>query len=92
MSDYITMSIDMLRQAFPKPPTNSEYLALMRIMAPHMSQRNLADVLVIFTGRDDAKVANDVLGIGGMALDEQEVQRVQRLLDGAGFEVWLRDA
>jgi hypothetical protein len=92
MSDYIAMSIDMLQRAFPERPTDREYLALMRIMGPHMSQRNLAEVLVIFTGRDDARVANDVLGIDGMVLDEREVERVQRLLDGAGFDVWLRDA
>lgn len=92
MSDYITMSIDMLQRAFPAPPTDSEYLALMRILAPHMSQRNLADVVFIFTGRDYARVRNDVLGIDGMALDEQELGKVQHRLDSAGFDVWLRDA
>jgi hypothetical protein len=90
MSDYFTMSIDMLRRAFPAPPSDREYRAILRIMGPHMSHRNLADVMIVFTGREDWKVANDVLGIYSGALDDDELQRVQRLLDAAGFEGWLR--
>ncbi len=90
MVDFITMSIDMLRRAFPKAPTETEYLALLQIMGPHMSHRVLADLMIEYTGRDDAKVANEVLGIYSTTLDEEEVERVQRLLDGAGFDNWLR--
>ncbi len=92
MSDWSDMSIHMLQQAFPDRPTEEEYRVLLCILAPLMSRRNLTDLMIVYTGRADYKVANDVLGVHGAPPANEEVQRVQHLLDGAGFDIWLRDA
>ncbi len=72
--------------------SDAEYLAVLRILRPHMSVRNLTEVVVLLTGRDSARVYNDVLGIDGLEMEARVIDAVQTSLTRAGFDQWLRDA
>lgn len=89
MADYIEPTIRMLKKAFPIDPVGDEYFAMLRMMAPYMSQRNLAEVVSICFNRDYALVYNDVLGNDGKMIDSLILDRVEILMNNAGFEQWV---
>jgi hypothetical protein len=92
MTDFATLTDALLRRAFPTGLSQSEYLATLRALAPHMSQRNLADVMSAFAHRDYSDVINDVLGIYDAHLNVDVQVRVEGALERAGLAQWLREA
>jgi hypothetical protein len=92
MTDFATLTDALLRRAFPAGLSQAEYLATLRALAPHMSQRNLADVMSAFVRRDYSIVINDVLGIYDAHLDADVLARVESALERAGLAQWLREA
>jgi len=92
MSHYLRLTIDLLGRAFPKGLSEVEYFGVLAVLYPHMSDRNLAEVMSSWLGRDRSVVYNDVLGIDGRSLDQEVVDRVQQTLANHGLEDWLREA
>jgi hypothetical protein len=92
MTDFVTLTHALLQRAYPTGLPNTEYLAVLRVLSPHMSQRNLAEVLSEFTRRDYAFVINDVLGIDGQNISPETETTVREKLINAGLNTWLDEA
>ena len=85
MPDYAALTDALLRRAFPGGLSDPDYLGVLRVLGPHMSQRNLAEVVSDFTGRDPSTVINDVLGVDGKHIEAAVIGRVERALSDAGL-------
>ena len=64
-------------------------MAVMTILRPHMSQRNLADVLVLFTKGDYGIIINDVYGTDSRVVNPDLLERVEGRLRDCGFGEWI---
>ena len=78
----------MLVSAYPSGVPESDYLALIKALVEHASQRVIADIVSHFTGRKRAVVYNDVLGVAGgdPEIEESDMNRVLERLRQAGYD------
>lgn len=87
MSTYL-----MLSEAFCDGSLDNEsYFAVLYYLYEYMSDRNLADIISKFTGKDWGIVINDVLKIRTVKLDKDILQTVKKALDKAGFKEWCEE-
>jgi hypothetical protein len=82
---------EMLSCAYPDGVPADEYQPLLRVLAEHMSQRQLASAIYACFGGDDATIANDVLGRYEYAVSDEAEQHVVSRLMAFGFEAWRRN-
>jgi hypothetical protein len=81
----------MLRQAYPEGIPDAEYLALIRAMYDHLSDRNLALVLSVVSGRDSGEVLNDIYRAASIGPDSVSVRAVIARLQEHGYDAWLSE-
>ncbi|RYD67927.1 MAG: DUF3349 domain-containing protein, partial [Verrucomicrobiaceae bacterium] len=61
---YVVSTLALLEKAFPAGVAEEEYMPLLVLLYPYLSDRNLAEVVSMFTGRMYGGVLNDVYGVG----------------------------
>jgi hypothetical protein len=86
-------TVDLLRRAFPAGwADEDEYAAVLELLYPHLSDRQLASAVVAFVGAPYEALLNDVYraGAGGWASAAARATARQKL-DGAGFEAWASE-
>ncbi|WP_199728894.1 DUF3349 domain-containing protein [Corallococcus sp. CA053C] len=89
---HLEVTARMIRRAFPDGLSEADYLPLLTVLYPHMSHRNLAEVVSHVTGRDYAFVLNDVYGVqGGFGLHPDAVAAVHTRLLAVGFDAWSKE-
>ncbi|RKH27598.1 DUF3349 domain-containing protein [Corallococcus sp. CA041A] len=83
----------LIRRAFPDGVTEADYLPLLTVLYPHMSDRALARVVGHFVGQDYPLVLNDIYGVGGgsQPASPDAVAAVQARLVAAGLEEWIKE-
>ncbi|GMU00777.1 hypothetical protein KH5H1_48970 [Corallococcus caeni] len=83
----------LVHRAFPEGVTEADYLPLLTVLYPHMSDRGLAMVVGHFVGQDYPLVLNDIYGVGGgyAAASPDAVAAVQARLVAAGLEEWIKE-
>jgi hypothetical protein len=81
----------MLRQAYPEGIPDGEYLALVRAVYDHLSDRNLALVLSSVSGRQYEAVLNDIYQAAGIDPDAASVKAVVIKLQKHGYDAWLAE-
>jgi len=89
LPEYITATLKLVEDAFPKGIDEDEFYALLKILGEHLSQRNLALAMSAVADKDYAFVYNEVLGIAGKVVPEETMRVVQQKLDANGFQNWL---
>ena len=91
MPDYVQPTIELLSRAFPTGLRTAEYFAVLAELAPHMSQRNLAEVMAVFLSGSSGLIYNDILGVDNRTIDPALVDDIRHKLSEAGFDHWLRE-
>ncbi|MBZ4377081.1 DUF3349 domain-containing protein [Corallococcus interemptor] len=86
-------TVALIKRAFPEGVTEADYLPLLTVLYPHMSDRNLAMVVGHFVGQAYPLVLNDIYGVGGGSkpASPDGVAAVQGRLVAAGLEEWIKE-
>lgn len=94
LSAPLKTSFELLNRAFPDGIRDDEYLSVLTMLYPHMSDRNLAALVSEFTGRNHWRVLNDVFGVGGRIADgaSDVDDSVRKRLVDAGYDDWAAEA
>ncbi len=89
---YLKTSFELLARAFPDGIRDDEYLSVLTMLHPHMSDRNLADLVSAFMGRERT-VLNDVYLVGGRIADgaSDVDESVRKKLIDAGYDDWAAE-
>lgn len=91
--DHLVSTYQLLECAFPQGIEEQEYLPLLSIFYEQMSDRNLAQVIAEFMGREYPAVLNDVYQVGAMgafsAEGEETLNSVKQKLMRCDYEKWL---
>ena len=90
-STWIKSTAGLLARAYPDGLPESDYAALIEIFLLQASQRNVANLIGLFTRIDRGVVYNDVLGVdaGDVVVSALDRGRVLELLQRAGYDAWL---
>lgn len=87
---HLVSTHQLLQCAFPQGISEEFYLPLLSILYEELSDRNLAQVISEFTGRDYHVVLNDVYRIASTPKFSSElIEAVQQRLVGCNYEEWL---
>nr|WP_128794496.1 DUF3349 domain-containing protein [Corallococcus coralloides] len=86
-------TVALIKRAFPEGVTEADYLPLLTVLYPHMSDRALAMVVGHFVGQDYPLVLNDIYGVGGGSkpASPDAAASVQGRLVAAGLEEWIQE-
>ncbi|WP_158626601.1 DUF3349 domain-containing protein [Corallococcus interemptor] len=86
-------TVALIKRAFPDGVIEADYLALLTVLYPHMSDRALAKVVGHLIGQDYPLVMNDIWGVGGGSkpAPPDAVAAVQARLVTAGLEEWIKE-
>jgi hypothetical protein len=87
--DYLRSTYQLVASAFPAGIDQESYLPLLKVLANYMSQRNLADVVALYTGKDVGIIYNDILGAIDVVLPDNVLQRVRNALEANGLQSWI---
>lgn len=89
---HLVSTANLICEAFPNGLADDDYLPLLAVLYPHMSDENLAEVVILLTGRERGEVMNDVYAAGaGIGLHLDTVAAVRAQLVAVGFEEWIRE-
>jgi len=92
ISDHLKSSYKMITEAFPKSVSENEYFPLLAFLYEHFSDRNLAALMAVVTGKDSENVLNDISkSVTIMKPSEDTVNLIHFKLKQAGFEKWLEE-
>jgi hypothetical protein len=87
---HLVSTYQLLQCAFPQGFGEQFYLPLLSILYEEMSDRNLAQVMAEFTGREYHAVLNDVYQVASTSTFSPElIEAVRRKLMGCNYEEWL---
>lgn len=87
---HLVSTYQLLQCAFPQGISEQFYLPLLSILYEEMSDRNLAQVIAEFTGREYHAVLNDVYRVAStLTLSSELIGAVQQKLMGCNYEEWL---
>lgn len=82
----------LLTSAFPTGVSSNQYIPLLTILEPELSDRNLALVIANITNKDYSEVLNDIYKVKSHQIEKQDIkliESVQSLLDTEGYQAWL---
>ena len=80
----------LLTSAFPTDVSSNQYIPLLTILEPELSDRNLALVIANLTNKDYSLVLNDIYKAKSGHCDDPElIHSVRSLLDAHGYQAWL---
>ena len=89
---HLESTYKMILSAYPKGVKEIKYLPLIAVLYEYMSDRNLAEVISLFTGKDYAVVINDLYRTQSTDKpSDSEVEIVKQELLPFGFEEWTEE-
>jgi len=91
LPEYLLSTYDLLTSAFPTGIDPDLYIPLLALLAPHISQRNLADIIWVVTGREYHLALHDVVGAIGAEISEADLTMLHEKLDPHGLAAWLAE-
>ena len=89
--DYLLSTYDLITAAFPTGIDPDLYIPLLALLEPHLSHRNLADILWVVTGREYHLTSGDVVRASGAEVSEADQLRVKQKLEPHGLAAWLAE-
>ncbi|MFB0840764.1 DUF3349 domain-containing protein [Paenibacillus oleatilyticus] len=90
--EHLERTCTMLNKAFPAGIGKEEYYPLLALLYEHLTDRNLAEVIVIVTGKDSAAAHNDVhRSVTTNRPGQESLDLVIEKLMPHGYEAWLNE-
>jgi hypothetical protein len=87
---HLVSTYQLLKCAFPQGFSEQFYLPLLSILHEKISDRNLAQVMAEFTGREYHAVLNDVYQAASTSTFSPElIEAVRQKLMDCNYEEWL---
>jgi hypothetical protein len=87
---HLVSTYQLLKCAFPQGFSEPFYLPLLSILHEEMSDRNLAQVMAEFAGREYHAVLNDVYQAASTSTFSPElIEAVRQKLMDCNYEEWL---
>lgn len=92
IAPHLLSTYRLIKRAFPDGIESVAYLPLLALLYDEMSDRNLAEVVALYTGKDYYIVLNDVYRVRSTDVTELEaIAKVRRRLLACGYEDWLEE-
>lgn len=92
IAPYLLSTYQMINCAFPDGIQSEAYLPLLALLYDEMSDRNLAEVVAHYTGKDYGVVLNDVYRVRSTDVPNLEaIAKVRQRLLPCGYEEWLEE-
>jgi hypothetical protein len=89
---YLKSTYKMISLAYPNGIDESKYFPLMAVLYQYMSDRNLAEVIALFTGKKLDTVLNDVYRSQSTNKPRNdELESIKKELIPFGFEEWAEE-
>ena len=90
---HLLSTYKMIRSCFPEGIIQKYYYPLMTLLYDYMSNRNLADIMSICTGKDWGITYNDALLVGSVSnpVTKEELNEVKSMLLKHGYEEWIKE-
>jgi hypothetical protein len=90
IAPHLQSTYQLIKSAFPNGIESQVYLPLLALLYDEMSDRNLAEVLAYYTGKDYGVVLNDVYRVKSTDIPIAEaITKVKQRLLACGYEDWL---
>lgn len=87
---HLQSTYKLIQSAFPNGIEAQAYLALLSLLSEGMSDRNLAEVVAYYSGKDYSVVLNDVYWLQSIdVLKPDAMANVKERLLVCGYEQWL---
>jgi hypothetical protein len=92
ISPHLQSTYKLIQCAFPKGIEPQNYLPLLALLSEEMSDRNLAEVVAYYSGKDYSVVINDVYRVQSIDLPTSEaIANLKKRLLICGYEQWLEE-
>ena len=92
ISSHLQSTYKLIQCAFPKGIEPQNYLPLLALLSEEMSDRNLAEVVAYYSGKDYSVVLNDVYRVQSIDLPTSEaIANLKKRLLICGYEQWLEE-
>jgi Protein of unknown function (DUF3349) len=92
IAPYLLSTYKLLQRTFPDGIEVQDYLPLLALLYDEMSDRNLAEVVAHYTGKDYGIVLNDVYRVRSTDIPKIEaIDKVKQSLLACGYEAWLQE-
>lgn len=92
VSPHLLSSYRLINFAFPDGIEAEAYFPLLALLCVEMSDRNLAEVVAQYTGKDYSVVLNDVYRVRSSDVPESKaIAKVRQRLLPWGYEEWLEN-
>lgn len=92
ISPHLQSTYKLIQCAFPKGIEPQNYLPLLALLSEEMSDRNLAEVVAYYSGKDYSVVINDVYRLQSINIPTSEaIANLKKRLLICGYEQWLEE-
>jgi hypothetical protein len=92
ISSHLQSTYKLIQCAFPKGIEPQNYLPLLALLSEEMSDRNLAEVVAYYSGKDYSLVLNDVYRVQPVDVPTSEaIANLKKRLLICGYEQWLEE-
>lgn len=92
ISPHLQSTYKLIQCAFPKGIESQNYLPLLALLSEEMSDRNLAEVVAYYSGKDYSVVLNDIYQVQSIDIPTPEaIDNLKERLLICGYEQWLEE-
>ncbi len=89
---HLQSTYKLIQCAFPKGIDSEAYKPLLALLSEEMSDRNLAEVIAYYSGRDYSVVLNDVYRVQSIDIPKPEaIANLKENLLSCGYQQWLEE-
>ncbi|MBE9207238.1 DUF3349 domain-containing protein [Nostoc sp. LEGE 06077] len=87
---HLQSTYQLIKCAFPDGIEAENYEPLLAILSEEMSDRNVAEVIAYYVGKDYSVILNDVYRVQSIDIPKAEaINNLKTLLLSCGYQNWL---
>jgi len=89
---YLQSTYKLIQCAFPNGIEAEDYEPLLALLSQEMSDKNLAEVIAYYLGKEYSVVLNDVYRVQSIDIPKAEaIANLKNNLLGCGYQQWLEE-
>ncbi|MBD2450134.1 DUF3349 domain-containing protein [Nostoc sp. FACHB-152] len=87
---HLQSTYRLIQCAFPNGIEEENYEVLLALLSEEMSDRNVAEVIAYYIGKDYSVVLNDVYRVQSVDIPKAEdITKLKQLLVNCGYQKWI---